>query len=113
MRRKYPRGSVRMLESGSNSTTKGKALACHCKPGEVKFLSFPQTPCGLKQKMLLQTAHQVTKKSDFAHMKSISSGTAYQARSLMIGSGQKRMRSNSLSTKTPARKKSRNKRRTT
>ena len=82
-------------------------------PGEVKFLSFPQAPCGLKQKMLLQTAHQVTKKSDFAHMKSISSGTAYQARSLMIGSGQKRKRSNSLSTKRPARKKSRNKRRTT
>src|SRR5277367_294911 len=37
--------------------------------------------------MLLQTTHHVTKKSGAAHMKSILSGTASQAMSLMIGSG--------------------------
>src|SRR5882724_909746 len=36
--------------------------------------------------MLLQTAHQVAKKSGSAHMKFISNGTASQARSLTIGS---------------------------
>jgi hypothetical protein len=37
--------------------------------------------------MLLQTTHQVTKTSGAVHMKSILSVTAFQAMSLMIGSG--------------------------
>ena len=45
-----------------------------------------QLPFSLTQKMLLQTTHQVTKRSDAAHMKPILSETASQAMSLMIGS---------------------------
>src|SRR6266404_3037935 len=43
-------------------------------------------PRRFKQKMLLQTAHQVAKKSGSAHMKFILNGTASQAMSLTIGS---------------------------
>jgi hypothetical protein len=39
------------------------------------------------QRILLQTTHQVTKKSGVAHMKSILSVTASQAMHSMIGSG--------------------------
>jgi len=43
-------------------------------------------PRRFKQKMLLQTAHQVAKKSGSAHMKFILNGTASQAMGLTIGS---------------------------
>ncbi len=53
----------------------------------MRLWSFTQAPFSLTQKILLQTTHQVTKKSGTAHMKSILSVAASQAMSLMIGSG--------------------------
>jgi hypothetical protein len=46
-----------------------------------------QVPFSLMQRILLQTTHQVTKKSGAALMKFILSATASQAMNLMIGSG--------------------------
>src|SRR6266481_5862894 len=46
-----------------------------------------QVPFRLTQRILLQTRHQVTRKSGAAHMKSILSVTASQAMNLMMGTG--------------------------
>jgi hypothetical protein len=46
-----------------------------------------QVPFSLMQRILLQTTHQVTKKSGAALMKFILSATASRAMNLMIGSG--------------------------
>src|SRR6266446_8442065 len=55
-------------------------------------------PRRFKQKMLLQTAHQVAKKSGSAHLKFILNGTASQGMSLTIGSERNANSKRSLSS---------------
>ncbi len=53
----------------------------------MRLWSLTQVPFRLTRKMLLETTHQVRRKSGAAHTKSILSVRASQAMSLMIGTG--------------------------
>src|SRR5882762_3361656 len=53
----------------------------------MRVWRFMHAPSNLRQKILLQSTHQVTKKSGAAHTKSISSVATSQAMRLTIGSG--------------------------
>jgi len=73
----------------------------------MRLLSFAQTPASLASRILLQTTHQVTKKSGAVRMKSILSVTASVAMNWMIGSRLKRNSEEMQLLREPQRKQSR------
>src|SRR5260370_2342136 len=64
-----------------------RSPAWQLKTNAMLIQSFAQHLSSRRQTRHLNARHQVTKKSGGAHMKSISSVTAAQGTSLMIGSG--------------------------